>query len=236
MSNQVALVPVAEMEKMALAVARSGLFGISKAEEALSLMLIAQAEGRHPGIVARDYHIIKGKPSLKADTIMARFQEAGGKVKWTQLDDNRVSAIFSHPAGGEVEIDWDLERAKNADLGGRDMWKKFPRQMLRARVISEGVRTVFPAVLCGFYTPEEVQDFDTPKQENRPAPQPEPEQPKFYPEDQYRENFAKWAKLIREGKKTAEQIIRMVETKGLLTDQQKCEIAEITTIDAEVVQ
>jgi hypothetical protein len=31
--------------------------------------------------------------------------------------------------------------------------------MLRARVISDGVRGVYPAVLQGFYTPEEVQDF-----------------------------------------------------------------------------
>jgi hypothetical protein len=31
--------------------------------------------------------------------------------------------------------------------------------MLRARVISEGIRTVYPGVLTGEYTPEEVMDF-----------------------------------------------------------------------------
>jgi hypothetical protein len=35
--------------------------------------------------------------------------------------------------------------------------------MLRARVISEGVRATFPAVLNGMYTPEEVQEFDAPR-------------------------------------------------------------------------
>lgn len=37
---------------------------------------------------------------------------------------------------------------------------KFPRAMLSARVVSEGCRAVYPAVVCGLYTPEEVQDFD----------------------------------------------------------------------------
>ena len=31
--------------------------------------------------------------------------------------------------------------------------------MLRARCISEGIRTVFPACVAGVYTPEEVADF-----------------------------------------------------------------------------
>ena len=52
-----------------------------------------------------------------------------------------------------------MQRTKAAGLGGKDMWKKYPRQMLRARVISEGVRAICPGVTAGFYTPEEVADF-----------------------------------------------------------------------------
>jgi hypothetical protein len=32
--------------------------------------------------------------------------------------------------------------------------------MLRARVVSEGIRLADPGVVAGLYTPEEVQDFD----------------------------------------------------------------------------
>ncbi|MBK8184776.1 MAG: hypothetical protein IPK63_18615 [Candidatus Competibacteraceae bacterium] len=49
--------------------------------------------------------------------------------------------------------------AKRANLAGKDLWKQYPRAMLRARVISEGIRTVYPGVLSGMYTPEEVRDF-----------------------------------------------------------------------------
>ena len=122
-------------------------------------MIIAQAEGRHPGTVASEYHIIQGRPALKADAILARFQSANGKVEWHEYTDECVSGTFSHPAGGSLKVDWDMTRAKAAGLGSKDNWKKYPRQMLRARAISDGVRGVYPAVLQGFYTPEEVQDF-----------------------------------------------------------------------------
>src|ERR1044071_4624273 len=72
-----------DMEKMATVIAKSGLFGMKTPDQALALMVIAQAEGLHPGIVARDYHIIQGRPTLKADTMLARFQASGGTVEWT---------------------------------------------------------------------------------------------------------------------------------------------------------
>lgn len=163
MANELAMISVSDIERMAKAIATSKLFGLSSPEQAMALMLISQAEGTHPALAARDYHIIQGKPALKADAMMARFQQAGGRVEWIELTDSRVAAKFSHPQGGSVEIDWDMDRARAAQIGGKDMWKKFPRQMLRARVISEGIRTVFPGVVIGVYTPEEVQDFDEPK-------------------------------------------------------------------------
>jgi hypothetical protein len=53
------------------------------------------------------------------------------------------------------------------------MWTKYPRQMLRSRVISEGVRTVFPGATSGLYVPEEVGSFtevtDTPRLEHHDA-------------------------------------------------------------------
>ena len=160
MSNNTQLVPVGDLQTMAGALAKSGLFGVKTADQALALMIVAQAEGRHPGSVASDYHIIQGRASLKSDAMLARFQQAGGKVEWHDHTNDKVSATFSHPQGGSLRIDWDMPRAKAAGLGTKDNWKAYPRQMLRARVISEGVRAVFPAVLNGMYTPEEVRDFE----------------------------------------------------------------------------
>ena len=154
------LYPIEAVEKMGSYIAKSGLFGVKTPEQAIALMLIAQAEGRHPASAAQDYHVIQNRPSLKADTMLARFQQAGGVVEWIEYKDTRVIAKFSHLQGGSVTVDWDMDRAKRAGLGAKDNWKNYPRAMLRARVISEGIRTVYPAVLGGMYTPEEVMDFE----------------------------------------------------------------------------
>lgn len=154
------LVSLSDMERMAAAIAKSKLFGAKTIEEALAIMLVAQAEGMHPATAARDYHIIQGRPAMKADAMMARHIASGGSVEWHDYTDAKVSATFSHPQGGKVRIEWSLDMAKRIGLAGKDNWRNYPRQMLRARVISEGVRTTNPAVAVGIYTPEEVQDFE----------------------------------------------------------------------------
>jgi hypothetical protein len=159
MGNDLIAFSVTDMEKMARALAESNLFGMKTPAQAMALCLIAQAEGMHPAIAARDYHVINNKPTLKADAMLTRFQQAGGKVEWHDYTDTKVEATFSHPQGGSVKVGWDMARAKAAELGSNGMWKKYPRQMLRSRVISEGIRTVFPGANTGFYTVEETQDM-----------------------------------------------------------------------------
>lgn len=154
-----ALVPVADIEKMAVAIAKSKMFGMKTADEAFALMLIAQAEGMHPAIAARDYHVIQGRPTLKADAMLARFQNAGGKVQWDVYTDAEVTGTFSHPSGGSLKLTWTFAQAKSIGLTGKDNWKNYPRAMLRARCISEGIRTVYPGCVVGTYTAEELEEI-----------------------------------------------------------------------------
>lgn len=158
-----------EVMHMAESFARSNLFGAKTVDQALALMMMAEAEGKHVATAMQDYDIIQGRPALKADAMLGRFQLAGGHVKWLKMTDDECAAEFSHPTCAPHVIDWDMERAKAAGLGGKDNWRKFKRQMLRARVIAEGVRSTFPACLRGapHYVSEEVADFE-------PTPQHSP--------------------------------------------------------------
>ena len=153
------LIPIDQISLMAKAIAESKLFGIQTPAQALALGLLCQAEGRHPAEAARDYHIINGKPSLKSEAMLARFQQAGGKVDWHEYTHESVSGTFSHPQGGSLKVSWTMQDATRAGLTGNPTWKKFPRQMLKARCISEAVRGIFPGVLSGLYAPEEVSDI-----------------------------------------------------------------------------
>ncbi len=190
--QQAPMIPFSDVERMASAIAASKLFGVKTKDQALGLMLIAQADGRHPASAAMDYHIIDGRPSLKADTMLARFQSAGGTVKWLVLTDAEVTGEFYHPAGGTVKIQWRMNKeAKDAGLTGKDVWKKYPRSMLRSRCIAEAIRTVLPGVLTGMYTPEEIESIP---QEPTETAQAEvlPDPPKAEPAPFDRNLAANW--------------------------------------------
>jgi hypothetical protein len=137
--------------------------------QAFTLMLLAQAKGIHPIQAVERYHVIQGKPALKADAMLADFQQNGGSVKWVTMTDQEFAAVFSHPvhAPEGVPVSFTLADAKRAELLGNKMWTKYPKNMLRARVISNGIRLVMPGIVAGIYTPEEVMDFD-----DAPAPAP----------------------------------------------------------------
>jgi hypothetical protein len=161
MSN---IVPFVEMQQMAKAIADSRLFGLTDINQVLALGMVAQAEGHAFATAARDYHVIQGRPALKADAMMARFQAAGGKVNWEVYTDERVTGSFSHPNGGSLSVTWTIEQARSIGLVKPGSgWQKFPRAMLRSRCISEGIRSVYPGSVTGFYSPEEVADFEPPK-------------------------------------------------------------------------
>lgn len=152
---------VDDIERMARAFAVSKLFGVSTPEQALALCLIAQAEGRHPASAALDYDIVQNKPAKKAQAMLRDFLANGGRVEWHELSDAKVDATFSHPSGGSARIHWDMARAKQAGINN-PLYAKYPRAMLRSRVVSEGVRTVFPMATSGMYVPEEVADMAPP--------------------------------------------------------------------------
>ena len=161
MSN--AMVPLDQMQTMAAACAKSGLFGAKTPEQALTIMLLAQAEGRHPMSAAKDYDIINGKPAKKAEAMLRDFLASGGKVEWHKYADDGCDATFSHPQGGSVRVSWDKARMTQAKITNEAMYSKYPRAMYRSRCVSEGVRTVCPSATGGLYVPDEVRAITTEK-------------------------------------------------------------------------
>ena len=161
-----AIVPAAqygvpELQVMARSVAQSRLFpGIESEQAAFTLMMLCQAEGLHPIQAMRRYHVIKGRPSMRADAMQAEFQRQNGVIRWERSDNEECTARFVHPTHAPepgVSITLTMQQAVAYGLAGNDLYRKFPDQMLRARVISQGVRMVLPGVVVGIYTPEEVE-------------------------------------------------------------------------------
>ena len=160
MSN---IIPVSDMTVMADSIVKSGFYGFKSKEQVMAVMLVAQAENKHPATVVQEYDIIQGRPALKSQAILARFQLSGGSVQWDELTPKKVKGTFKHPQGGSLTVEWTIEMAKQAGLYREGSgWTKYPEDMLRARVISRAVRSIYPACILGHYATEEVMDFDSP--------------------------------------------------------------------------
>ena len=156
------LVPFQDQQRMAEAIVKSKFYGFTDISQVMAVMIVAQAENKHPATVVQEYDIIQGRPALKSQAVLARFQLAGGKVEYGTYTDDKVEMTFSHPAGGTLTLSWTMKQAHDIGLAKKDNWKNYPRAMLAARVISEGVRRVYPACILGHYAVEEVMDFDKP--------------------------------------------------------------------------
>ena len=160
MSN---IIPVSDMTVMADSIVKSGFYGFKTKEQVMAVMLVAQAENKHPASVVQEYDIIQGKPALKSQAILARFQLSGGSVQWDVVTPKAVKGTFKHPQGGTLTVEWTIEMARQAGIYREGSgWSKYPEDMLRARVISRAVRSIYPACILGHYATEEVMDFDSP--------------------------------------------------------------------------
>ena len=166
MSNDVAKFNYMSMEQIAIlaeSMNNSGVFGIKSKDMAFCYLMTCDAMGVHPALLHLKYHIMHdGKIAKKDSAVLADFLESGGKVEFTEFSDSECEGIFSHPKGATIPpIKWTLETAKKAGLLDKkdSVWLKYPRAMLKARVIAEGVRLCYPQALNGMYTQTEMQDI-----------------------------------------------------------------------------
>jgi len=157
--------PMEAMKTIGDALVKSGMFGCSKMEQGAVLAMACMCEKKNPLEIARTYHIVEGKLSKKYEAMIAEFFVMGGKIEWLERTDEAVEGKFTHPKNGSytLRITMDDVKACGVALANngqiKDNYKKFPRQMLTARVVSECMRLIAPSVVCGVYTPEEISDF-----------------------------------------------------------------------------
>lgn len=140
-------------------VAQSQMFpGVRMPQQAMTLMLICEADQIHPINALRRYHIIDGHPTMRADAIQAEFQRRGGRIKIIKTDAIEARAVFSHPTYQPEGVTLEVHIDQFKHLAGRDNWVKNRQDMLWARLITKGVRKVDPGVIVGILSTDEAQD------------------------------------------------------------------------------
>ncbi|MCD7888453.1 MAG: recombinase RecT [Oscillospiraceae bacterium] len=149
--------------------AKSGILGVSTPSQGLIVALTCYTEHISPIEFARTYHIVGGRLTMRADAMQAQFLRHGGRIRWLVSTNEVCEAIFTHseyaPNGVTLKLTIEemVDSGVAVDSRGqlKQTWKTFPRQMLRARIVSEGCRMLMPGIVAGVYTPEEAGDFSS---------------------------------------------------------------------------
>lgn len=118
----------------------------------------AEALSVPPMTAVTGIHVIEGKPSASAQLIAALVRRAGHKLR-VSCSGGVATATVVRADDPEFTFtsEWTMERASNAGLTGKAVWKKFPEAMLKARAITEVARDAASEALFGIiYTAEEL--------------------------------------------------------------------------------
>jgi hypothetical protein len=179
--------PLDAIDKIGQFIARSGMFGCQREEQGKVLAATAMMEKKSLVQINRTYHLIEGNLSMRAEAMLANFRAAGGKHKIISRTPEQASIELTMGDQTQVfALTWEEAQKEPFVYGKEKQFKKnwaTPRarmQTMWARVVSDGVRVMAPEIVCGVYTPEEIEDTTPtaaePKQvlQSRVKPEPEP--------------------------------------------------------------
>ena len=164
MNTQVSIVqqlPISELMNLAKAFAESGMFSDTKsAAQAIVKIQAGQEIGIPPFASMTGIHIIQGKPTIGAGLIASRLK-GSGKYDYRVVEaSEKVCSIDFYQGNTKIgNSTFTIEDAKKALTKNID---KFPKNMLFARAISNGVKWYCPDIFSGpVYVPEEMQVLTT---------------------------------------------------------------------------
>lgn len=170
------LVPMAEMRESAQIAFKSGLLpeSIRTPEQALTIALKGRELGMAPLQAFSSIYVVKGKPALATQTMLALALQRipGLQVNWIETTPTTATVEIVRPPSSPFRSTFSMEDAKAAGITGNGTWKAYPREMLRWRALSSGLRVTCPDILQGMYSVEELRDAPSLDALPKAAPSP----------------------------------------------------------------
>ena len=195
--------------------------------------------GLQPMQAMQNIAVINGRPSLWGDSVIA-LVKASPLCEYVVEDVSENSATCKVKRRGEPEQMrvFSMDDAAKAGLKGKQgPWTQYPKRMLQMRARSWALRDVFPDVLRGMPVAEELMDMS--EKDVTPAPRNTPTETPILDDAQFKVIADKYKESVELGKKSVENFIVWVESKGaLMTQSQKEQVAswvkkEPVVIDGE---
>lgn len=185
--------------------------------------------GLKPLQALQNIAVINGRAGLWGDAVIALVRSSPLCEYITETDDGKTATCRVKRRGeGEEVRTFSVDDAKAAGLSGKQgPWTQYPKRMRQMRARAFALRDVFPDVLKGMPIAEELMDIDPAAKEPVPRAAAAPAGPAelpLYSETDFVDNLPKWWDIIASGKKSADDLIAMLQTKARFTPEQLDEI------------
>lgn len=211
-----------------------------KPGDCLAIVMQATQWNMNPFAVAQKTHVVNGTLGYEAQLVHAVLQ-ATGAIEGTfsyefEGDGNQLKCRVGAVCAGDDDITWGewlasaLVTTKNSPL-----WKTNPKQQMGYLQVKNWARAFKPGAILGVYTTDELQaappvpeKFMGEAEVVQPAAAAATTGQSFYAEDAFKKNLPSWTELIKTKKKSADAVIKTVETKGApMTEEQKRQLRAI---------
>jgi len=159
-TNGLAIRSIDDVERIATIAVASNYTACRRVEEAAMIIITGHELGLSPAQSLRGIYVVKGKPVLAADTMVAVVRRSGLCESWHIVESTPERCTITTRRKGEThdaERTWTIADAKRAGLLTNGTWGAYPAAMLRHRCASDLARQEYPDVILGMYDPEEME-------------------------------------------------------------------------------
>ena len=164
--NGLAIRSLDDVERLARIAVSSGFTQCKTPAEAVVILMTGQELGLSPMQSLRGIYVVKGKPVLAADTMVAVVRRSGVCESWRIVESTPDRCTITTRRKGEThdaERTWTIADAKRAGLLTNGTWGAYPAAMLRHRCAADLARQEYPDVILGMYDPEEMESVAAPQ-------------------------------------------------------------------------
>jgi hypothetical protein len=148
-------------------------------EQAPAVLMHAMGLGMSVIELARNYHWIEGRPSMRADAMLANFRtQHGGAYVVKRRDSDGIDIEFTDRQGNvyPCSLSWQQmlqspypwrkdkgpkDEPKPENLKNNYATEMGRRSMMFARLVSDSLRWICPELVAGVYTPEELMESES---------------------------------------------------------------------------
>jgi len=190
--------------------------------------------GLKPLQALQNLAIINGRPALWGDAVIALVRSSPLCESITESDDGKTATCKVKRRGEDEEVrTFSMDDAKAAGLAGKQgPWTQYPKRMRQMRARAFALRDVFPDVLRGMPIAEEIMDIPA-SEPHRTTATVVSTEPAVYSAEEFTKNLPNWKAVIESGRKSADDLIAMVEAKAKarMSDEQRKQLRQCEAVD-----